>query len=151
MTRIVSISQRPKQEYPIDTIRCSYCHRPLIKPPSLAELRLKYPTIHVDDEINRDTLRCYNCERSSTHQKTLDIQLPPPLYKNPITKLEKEIANLQGVIAQGIEVEKLSLELEKKRKAWARTVLDIDRGVKDTWKKFWVIWGPAKGQERMLS
>ena len=76
--------------------------------------------------------------------------MPPPLYKNPITKLEKDIADLQGVIAQGIEVEKLTIQLEKKRKIRAKTILDIDRGVWNTWKKFWAVWGPAKGQEHML-
>jgi hypothetical protein len=81
----------------------------------------------------------------------MEAELPPPTYKNPITKLENAIRKLEVLIAEDIEDEDDLGTLESMvlgmRRKYGIMFRERDAKIKDAWKPYWAIWGIKNAQE----
>jgi hypothetical protein len=129
--------------------QCSHCRRALVLPPSILELQRRFPNIIANSDINRSILRCEHCDTVDAHRRAMDVELPPPDYENPITKLEKHIQAAKTLIEEDIMRKELSEILPVIREQWGRMVVERDMGIRKVWEDFWAVWGVLKGQEGM--
>jgi hypothetical protein len=130
---------------------CHKCSTRLIHPPAAVSLNNRFPDLIVNSMVNRSMPRCRHCDEMLANRLALEAELPPPSYKNPITKLEGTIAKLENLVAQWLEEEDdirtLQSMILRMRRKWANMVRERDAKIKEAWQPYWAIWGIKSGQE----
>jgi hypothetical protein len=112
---------------------------------------MRFPALTVDTKLDRTQPKCQHCDEMLAHRLATEVELPPPDYSNPISKLKKTIKKLQDLIQEDIEGEEdaraLNSTLHSMQLKWATMVKKRDPDIKEVWKPYWAIWGVTKGQD----
>lgn len=112
-------------------------------PPSLDKFAKNFPDLLPDLDIDRTILRCRLCDLIDTEAEADRAALKA---KRTIVDIEARLAEAnQGIVTWEDPADFIPRLLQER----SDTLRGMDQKIREVWEKFWAVWGPGEGPNRL--